>query len=61
MWLSIIPPPAGLGCKHNNEAEFFPKGVATSPIKFKLSAVTIEMGFLAAGSTVLGRINSLTN
>lgn len=56
MWLSIIPPPVGLGWKHKIADVGFSSGVATSPISVSPSAVCNVKGVLMAGKTVLGRI-----
>ena len=55
-----MPPAVGSGCRQRTEALRFPIGVATSPIRFSPSAVSIVMDRRLAGNTVLGRINSDT-
>ena len=55
-----MPPAVGSGCRQRIEATRSPTGVATSPIRFRPSAVLIVIGLRFAGNTVLGRINSDT-
>ena len=55
-----MPPAVGSGCRQRIEATRLASGVATSPIKFRPSAVFIEIDLRLAGNTVLGRINSDT-
>ena len=55
-----MPPAVGSGWRQSIEATRSPIGEATSPIRFKPSAVFIEIGRRLAGNTVLGRINSDT-
>lgn len=58
MWLSIIPPPVGLGWQHKIAVVGFERGVATSPTSVWPSAVRTVNGVRVAASTVLGRIGS---
>ncbi len=55
-----MPPAVGSGCRQRIEATRFPIGVATSPIRFRPSAVLMDIALRFAGNTVLGRINSDT-
>jgi hypothetical protein len=58
IWLSIIPPPVGLGWQQRMADVELSKGALTSPIKVWPSAVVTVNGVRRPARIVLGRIGS---